>query len=351
MSTAADGSRAPSVLRSEVIVGVAGCGVTGFRVVAHLLRAGYRVAVHDPAVTAWSGDGMRVVVPRGAVAVDMFDDLLVTDLVVLCMPAPHASLATRCIRAGIDVVSIGDDLDDVRALLDLDRVATSTGRRVVAGAGMAPGLSGLLARHLARQLAVVDELHVAVHGTAGPACARQHHDALGSRSTGWHDGQWIELPGGSGRELVWFPEPIAAHDCYRAALADPVVLQRGFPSVARLSARVSATRRDRLTARLPMLTPPHASGDLGAVRVEARGALADGARHDVIAGAAGATADLAAAVCASAAMAVLDAGDRLAPGVHTTADDSLAPLDLLARTSELGVRLQEFTGVARASSW
>ena len=71
-----------------------------------------------------------------------------------------------------------------------------------------------------------------------------------------------------------------------------------------ISARVSATRRDRLTARLPMLPPPHASGDLGSVRVEVRGALADGARHTVIAGASGATADLAAAVCAATVLAI-----------------------------------------------
>lgn len=336
--------------RPQPIVGVVGCGVTGFRVVAHLLRAGYRVAVHDPAATA-SSDVSRVVVPRGAVAVDIVDDLLVADMVVLCTPGPHAPTVSRCLRAGVPVVSIGDDLDDVRAMLDLDRVARAGGVRAVIGAGMAPGLSGLLAAYLSTQLDTVDELHIAVHGTAGPACARQHHDALGSRSIGWHDGQWVELPGGSGRELVWFPDPVAAHDCYRAAIADPVLLHRSFPDVGRLSARVSATRRDRLTARLPMLTPPHAAGDLGAVRAEARGALADGARHDVIAGAAGATADLAAAVCAAVTMAVLDAGDSLAPGVHSPSDAAMAPLDLLARIGALGVRLQEFTGVARSTSW
>ena len=343
-------SDAARLRRPQAIVGVVGCGVTGFRVVAHLLRAGIRVAVHDPAATA-SGDGSRVVVPRGAVAVDVVDDLLVADMVVLCTPSPHAPMVSRCIRAGVPVVSIGDDLADVRAMLDLDRAAVAGGVRAVVGAGMAPGLSGLLAAYLSTQLDMVDELHIAVHGTAGPACARQHHDALGSRSIGWHDGQWVELPGGSGRELVWFPEPIAAHDCYRAAIADPVLLRRSFPSVERLSARVSATRRDRLTARLPMLMPPHASGDLGAVRAEARGARADGARHDVIAGAAGATADLAAAVCAAVTMALLDAGDSLAPGVHSPSDDSMRPLDLLARTVALGVRLQEFTGVARSTSW
>mgnify|MGYP003378866890 CR=1 FL=1 len=74
---------------------------------------------------------------------------------------------------------------------------------------------------------MVDELHVATHGTAGPACARQHHRALGDTALGWHDNEWIEPPGGSGRDLVWFPEPIAANDCYRAALAGAQLLYSG----------------------------------------------------------------------------------------------------------------------------
>ena len=39
-----------------------------------------------------------------------------------------------------------------------------------------------------------------------------------------------------------------------------------------ISARRSARRRDRFTARLPMLSPPHQEGGIGALRVEVRGA-------------------------------------------------------------------------------
>lgn len=339
------------------IVGLAGCGVTGSRVAAHLLAGGLRVAVHDP---AFGVPGSRVVVPKGAVRVERPADLLVADLVVLCQPRLHRPVVVDAIRAGVPVVSLGDDLDDVRSMAHLDGMAREHDAFVVVGAGMAPGLSGLLARMLAGSLDVVDEVHVAVHGTAGPECARQHHDALGSRAYGWHDGSWVEPLGGSGRELVWFPEPIGAHDCYRAAMADPLLLQRAFPSAERISARMSATRRDRLTARLPMLTPPHPSGDLGAVRVEVRGALADGARETVIAGAAGMTADLASAVCAATVLEVLagsSAGTAAGPasgppsGVHSLADAALEPFAILHRATSLGVAVQEFTGLARITHW
>ena len=327
------------------IVGVVGCGVTGSRVVANLARHGLRVAVFD----VLHGNAVACTRPIGGVVVDRVADLSACDVVVLCQPAPHAELAAQFLRDGTAVVSMSDDLDDLRLLLALTDLTRRHQVSLIAGTGMAPGLSGLLARYLADQLAEVDELHVAIHGTAGPACARQHHLALGSTALGWHDGAWIEPAGGSGRDLVWFPDPVEAHDCYRAALGDPLLLHHAFTSVSRISARVSATRRDRMTARLPMLTPPHSAGDVGAVRVEARGAAADGSRSTLIAGSAGRTADVAAAVAAAAAMQVVSQG--LAAGVHTTACPAVAGLDLLHHATMLGVQVQEYTGVARATSW
>lgn len=327
------------------IVGVVGAGVTGSRVVAHLAAAGRRVAVFDVLHGAAVAATRRV----GGVVVDSVRDLEVCDVIALCSPAPHAELSAEFLRAGTPVVSIGDDLDDLRLMMAFGDIAQRHHAALVMGAGMAPGLSGLLAHYAAAQLERVDELHVAIHGTAGPACARQHHHALGSTALGWHDGEWIEPVGGSGRDLVWFPEPVESNDCYRAALGDPLLLHRAYPEVSRISARVSATRRDRLTARLPMLTPPHASGDLGAIRVEARGSGPSGERLTTIAGAAAPTADLAAAVCSAAVEQVLSGA--VAAGVHGTADPSVDPVALLHRATQLGVRVQEFTGIARTTTW
>lgn len=322
------------------IVGVVGYGVTGRRLGTYLLRQGTKVAIFDPAVSG---------VPSGAVPVGTAADLYVTDVVALCHPHAHAQLAAEFLAAGVSVVSMSADIADVRALVGLDDHARRNGAVLVVGAAMSPGLSALLVDHLWRQLHVAEEIHVATHGTAGPACALQHHDALGDTAIGWHDGVWIERPGGSGRELNWFPEPIGAKDCYRAALPDPFLLQRIFPSVSRISARVSGTRRDRLTARFPMLTPPHAAGDVGAVRVEVRGAAADGSRATVIAGASGPTGDLAAAVTLACVETCLTGA--IDAGAHVVGGPSLDPPALLRRTVALGVQLQEFTGVPRSSAW
>ncbi len=185
-------------------------------------------------------------------------------------PRPDVELA---LSRGSHVVCVTDDPADVRGLLALDAFARDVDRTAVVGAAMAPGLSCVLAAHLRDGLDRVDEVHVASVGTGGPACARRHHAALASVAVDWEDGAWRRRPGGSGRELVWFPEPVGGADCYRAGLADPWLLAPAFPGCRRVTSRLEATRRDRLTSWLPMLRAPHPEGLVGAVRVEVRGWL------------------------------------------------------------------------------
>lgn len=282
-----------------------------------------------------------------AASYDVVPRDLAADVVVLASPGPHAPAAAKLVERGVHVVSTSGALDDVRDLIDLDDAARNTGATVVVGAAASPGLSGLLARHLAARLAGCDELHVAVHGTAGPACAREHHRALAGWAIGWHDGAWIERAAGSGRELCWFPEPVGARDCYRGELADPLLLHRSFPDVSRISARRAATRRDRLTARLPMLSPPHVEGGVGALRVEARGHDETGARVAHVLGVAELIGTAAAAV-AAAMVGVVAAGQH-AGGVLTTSDPDVAATDVLRIVQRHGVRLQEFTGIPHTS--
>lgn len=265
------------------------------------------------------------------------------DVAILAHPEPHTPLASELLAVGTDVISVSDTIDDLRALLDLHDLATSRDCTMVAGAGMSPGLTGLLARLLTNRMAICDEIHIAVHGTAGPACARQHHVALGGRAVGFHDGRWVTKRSGAGRELCWFPEPVGAYDCYDAQRAEPLAIHHGFPDVERISARMSATRRDRFTARLPMLRSPHGEGGVGAVRVEARGMDADGGRVTLIAG----IAELVGTAAAAMAAALTGAACRgeLPTGVVTTGDDRLDTVRLLRDVERLGVRVQEFTGI------
>ena len=265
-------------------------------------------------------------------------------VVVLACPGDHHPLAQRALAVGASVVSVSDDLDVASSLLALDAEAFERQQVVVAGGGMAPGLSCLLARHAAADFTAVEEIHVAKVGTGGPACARQHHRALRTPMREWRDGAMVARRSGSGRELCWFPDPVGGLDCYRAALADPVLLHAAFPTVSRVTARLAASRRDRVTSRLPMLRRPHAEGQLGAVRVEVRG-WRDAVSDTRVLGAIDRPGVAAAGVAVVSALWALDGRFRRF-GAGGLADLVSEPVPFLADLAERGVRAAVFEGEA-----
>ncbi len=329
-------------------VAILGVGAVGARLARQLLSTGVdEVVLRDAlpdrleAVTRSLGDA--AVADGGA-----FTDPLDVDAVVLAGPGgPQASQAAAFLRRGVPVVSTSDDIDTVRALLSLDHEARERRASVVVGAGFAPGFTCVLAVHGAVQFDVVHEVHVAKVGTGGPECARQHHRALGRTAVDWRGGGWEERPGGSGRELCWFPDPIGAQDCYRGALPDGLLLVPAFPGVERVTARVAATRRDRLTSRLPMLWPTHPEGGPGGVRVELRGERS-GVTDVMVLGAMDRPAVAAGAVAAVAVQCVLDGRVRR-PGAAGLAE-LVDPLPFLRELDRRGVRAAVFEGQSARSA-
>lgn len=325
------------------MIGVVGAGVTGARIVDQLC------AGKEDEVLLY--DVLSLVAQRIAsfrrdettrVSVVDADELNTAPVVILACKAPHAVFARELLEDGVSVVSLSDDVTDVLQLLELNQVAAEERRTLIVGAASSPGMSGLLMRHLATSFDSIDEVHVALHGTGGPDCARQHHRALGGQSIGWHDGDWIRRPAGSGRELCWFPPPIGAYDCYRAEVPDPMLLKRAAPELRRVTARVSATRRDRFTARLPMLAPPHSEGGLGGLRIEVRGTR-EGARHTSIAGVAERVAQVSGVVAATTAQAI-SSGWLTSSGAFVLGELALPNEEILSRVLATGVRLHEFVG-------
>jgi saccharopine dehydrogenase-like NADP-dependent oxidoreductase len=283
--------------------------------------------------------GSKVVDGGDEVGADAIEAI---DAVVLAGTAgTHPDVAEAHVAMGRAIVSCSDAVEDVQGLLALDGLARDHGVAVVVGAGFSPGFTCLLARHAAARFDRVDEIHVARSGTGGPACARQHHRALTGTALDWRDGQWQQRAAGSGRELCWFPDPIGAADCYRAELPDALLLVPAFPGVERVTARLAASRRDRLTAHLPMLRKPHPEGLVGAVRVEVRGRRGD-AQDVIVLGALDRPAVATGAVVALATRWAL--GGRIPAGAAGLA--SLAdPLPFLRELSDIGIRAAIFDGV------
>jgi Oxidoreductase family, NAD-binding Rossmann fold len=276
-------------------------------------------------------------------AAGSFDNALAgADVVVLALPHDHRSVAERALEQGAHVVSTSDDISEVRGLLALDVEARERALTVVVGAGFSPGLSCLLARHASGDFDAVDEVHVAKSGTGGPACAKRHHRSLTESAVDWRDGTWVTRRGGSGRELCWFPDPLGPLDCYRAGLPEALLLAPAFPGVRRVTARVSASRRDRISARLPMLRPPHPEGLVGAVRIEVRGQRGSG-RDVRVLGALDRPAAAAGAVAALAAAWAVN-GDLARPGAAGLAELVGDPVPFLAELARRGVRAAIFEG-------
>jgi saccharopine dehydrogenase-like NADP-dependent oxidoreductase len=268
------------------------------------------------------------------------DALLGADVVVLASPTgTQLPEARRLVAAGAAVVATSDGVEEVQGLLDLGPEAEARGVSVAVGASFSPGLTCLLARFAAARLETIDEIHVSRLGTGGPACARHHHRSLAGTAIDWRDGGWQRRAAGSGRELNWFPDPIGSADCYRAALPEALLLVPAFPGVGRVTARLAATRRDRLTAQLPMLRPPHPEGGLGAVRVEVRGRSADGIQVEIL-GAMDRPGVAAGAVAAVAAVE-LGSGRALRAGAAGLAS-MVEPHPFLRELSRRGVKVAVF---------
>ncbi len=336
---------------SPASVVVFGAGATGARIVRMLAAspAVGRVDVRDS-----DSVRLRELVDSCGGSVSIGQGLKVpkaTDLVLIATPAgTQAEMAQAALRTGATVVATSSEINETRDLLALNQLATAAGVALVAGAGFMPGLTCLMARTTAAEFDLVDEIHVAKVGTGGPACARQHHRALSSLAIDWRDGRWVRRPGGSGRELCWFPDPVAGRDCYRGALPDALLLVPAFEGVDRVTARLAATRRDRLTAPLPMMRRPHPEGGVGAVRVELRG-WRGSERHVAVLGAQARPAEGAAIVAAATALHLLtrrfSLGDSAVDDSAVGASGLAAicdPKDLLRDITDRGLRPCRFEG-------
>lgn len=203
---------------------------------------------------------------------------------VLATPSDRqAPIAAGLMVRGFDVVSTADGLRDVGDLLGLHALGTFTGTSLVIGAAFSPGISSLLAKWLAQSFDEVSEISIASFGTGGPSCARSRHSAFSRFGYQVLDSELVKVRPGSGRQLVFFPEPAGGNDCFFAAFPEPLLLHRSLPNVPKIQARMAGTRRDRLTMRLPMLRPPHPEGLIGALSVEVRGRKDGQVEHRLVA--------------------------------------------------------------------
>ncbi len=303
-------------------IGVVGAGAVGKRVLRQVPDAEY--FSRDVSTEAFAG----------------------LDLLVLANDSgEQAIMAGAAIAQGVSVFTTADRPDAVSALLRMDALAKDRGVCLVAGAAYSPGMSCILASHLASQLDKVTEIHIARMGTGGPACARNHHRSLGAMSIEYYEGNLKRGPGGTGRELYWFPEPLGGADCYAGALPEPLLLSRTFGQARRITSKRAARRRDRFTSAFPMLSPPHIEGGLGGIRVDVRG-IAGGRFTELTAASVALPAMAAAAVLTMliAAFKKHSAGSSVFPPGVMGLSELPEPKKFLAELAQHGISISVFYG-------
>ncbi|MET0276155.1 MAG: hypothetical protein ABW211_04835 [Acidimicrobiia bacterium] len=332
---------------------VAGLGDVGVRTARQLLDTPGIDRVYVAARKRSKAEEMVAALHDGATAWELGDGTgpLPSDVRAIAAALPSdvdRALARTAIDAGIAYASATDDPDALGALLALDAAAQTNHTRVVAGCGLAPGLSDVLARHAAAALDTVDEIHVARWGVGGDTCAASARRAAREPGLEWRDHSYVP-DRRHGTEIVWFPEPVGARECQLVATGVELLVT-AHPGVERVTARMGLPP-SRLSLRTRLTPPSHrdAGVNWGSVRAEAWG-LRGTTRAAVVYGvieqtavATGTVLGVTAAWLAGMLPAVASAGPG-AFGLGTVVD----PARFLAELARRGVKAAAFEGAAVA---
>jgi hypothetical protein len=293
------------------------------RAEAVVAAMGARAETHE-----WYGDSP---LPEGVTAV------------ACALPAGcEQPIASRALEAGVPFASSGDDESDLAGLRSLTEAARRSGVAIVAGCGLAPGLSDVLARHAADAFDEVDEIGVARSGTAGDASVATANRALRERPAELRDGTYEESRRWGGHELVWFPEPLGPQECERVATGVNL-LSAAVPEAERITTRLARPDSGPAQRWLRRKDP---EGTWGAIRVEVwgrRGAT----REPIVYGAIERTAIAAGTVLGVTTAALAGALPGLVkPSAGVFGLGSVAePRAFLAELSRRGVKAATFEGV------
>jgi saccharopine dehydrogenase-like NADP-dependent oxidoreductase len=147
----------------------------------------------------------------------------------------EARVARAAVEAGVPYVSLCDDYDAAQAVLGLDNAAKAAGVTVLTGLGWTPGLSNVLARKGYDQFDLVDEINVAWGSSAsdseGYAVILHTLHIFSGLVPSFQKGRPVNVPAGSGKEVILFPPPVGRVTCYHLGHPEPVTLPHFLPGV------------------------------------------------------------------------------------------------------------------------
>ena len=172
---------------------------------------------------------------------------LAPDLMLNCS-GPYRSTGfsslDAAIECGVGYVDLLDDKDLIGSYWDRDERAHAAGVTAICCTGWTPGLTNIMAAHLATDLDEVEQIHITWLGSVtldvSPHLMVHRVELFGGDAAAVRDGELITMPGGGSRISVdWpgcgtFSAAICAHP-------EPVTLHRRFPGLRQATIRGSYT--------------------------------------------------------------------------------------------------------------
>lgn len=139
-------------------------------------------------------------------------------------------VASACIEAGVNYVSICDDYDAAMDFMTLDEDAKKAGVTAITGVGWTPGITNVFARLAADQLDEVDEIATSwgchASDTEGKAVVLHYVHAVTGMIPSFIDGRMTWIQAGSGLEKIRFPEPVGSMKVFHAGHPEPVTIPK-----------------------------------------------------------------------------------------------------------------------------
>ncbi|HEX2741966.1 MAG TPA: saccharopine dehydrogenase NADP-binding domain-containing protein, partial [Rubrobacter sp.] len=185
-------------------------------------------------------------------------------VLVSCVDQPEPHLLRAAIARGLACTDIAPHLMTRRPTEGMKAEATHTGARIVLGAGLAPGISSLLARMGADRVGAVDSIEsnvlLSAGDTYGPASRKYIMEEIDMAYAVRIEGREVLMRPFSRSARVNFPPPLGERTAYPFPFSDQVF----FPLT--LGARTAITRL--------VLDPPWLGALLSAlVRLRVMGVL------------------------------------------------------------------------------
>lgn len=156
----------------------------------------------------------------------------------------EADSVDGALQAGVDYISLNDDLDAARRVAERHERARDKGVTILSGCGAAPGLSNLLVALAVAELDAVEEIEIsfaASSADAGGEASDLHFVAMLDRAA--RDGAEQSDDGARAPHPVHFPDPVGWIETFPCAHPEELSVRRDHPDLAAFEFRIGLAEK------------------------------------------------------------------------------------------------------------